>query len=1599
MRMRLLLCMGFFLFAVTYAFGEHISLAGTENDLNISVLESNDAGTFIKLEIGGFDKLPISINGEEYYSFHLGKEHILLNSGEPALPQVCRSIIIPDNAEMDFRIISSEYEDFPATPIMPSKGNLLRTVNPDEIPYQFGEVYSSSEWYPSAQVKLRQPYILRDYRGIVIEINPFQYLPSEKILRVYKSISIEIFPTGAGTTNVLDRDKNEIRLIPDFNRIYERHFINYANYSGKYTPVEEAGDMLIITHDAFRTDVLPLVEWKKQKGIKTTIVNVSTIGNNSASIKNYIQNFYNTSDLAWVILVGDAAQAATYLVSGDASDPSYAKVAGGDNYPDIIVGRFSAETNAQVQTQVARSINYEKTPVGVDWFHKATGIASSEGPGHYGEYDYQHMGYIRTDLLGYNYTLVDAIYDPGATASQVSAALNNGRSFVNYCGHGSTTAWSTTGFSNSNVTALTNDNMLPFIFSVACVNGDFDGATCFGEAWLRSTHNGNPIGAIAAYMSSVNQSWNPPMDAQDEATDLLVSESKLTVGGLCYNASCKMIDLNGTGGVDMYNTWHIFGDPSVMIRTDDPINITATHSNAVLFTTTSFTVTATGIEDALCALYYNDTLYGAAYTAANGVAVIPISGQLPMGAAINLTITAYNRNPYMANIQVITPEGPFVMYDDHQINDGDGNNDGIVNCGELIAMGVQLVNVGPDTAFDVTALLTAADPYVTITDANEIYGIIPGDYAMINIADAFSFEIAGNTPDSHTVNFTVEITGAGKDTTWTSSISLTVNSPTIGFVSLIMTEIGGNNNGVFDPGESAELTVVLNNNGSAAAINVNGTLSEADTYVSIDDNAGAFGTIALGGGTGNNSSNKFALSADASCPMGHVANLQIALTADGGYFGTVNLDVVVGDRVAFFYDDYSFDMGWTGFGGSGEWMRSPAAGGNGSDTYGGPDPSLDHSATADNFVLGNDLTSGAGGDYNSSLSATYYITSPMFDCSGMTSVQMKFWRWLGVEGSSYDHAYLQAYNGTSWVTLYQNSATMSETSWGEQFFDVSTYADGNQDFQIRFGMGTSDGSSNYCGWNIDDFELKGYGATQGGIPNLAYMPYDFADSVNAGQSIKDTVKIMNNGDALLRIRFSSSIGWLAFDTAQHNVTAGDSLLFEVTLNAGGLSVGDHIGAMQFSSNDPITPAGSIQFNLHIWTPNIYLAQSSVNETVPTGDASAVPLIIINDGPGQLNFNISRIMFNGRGDYPTAAKELATSPLGYRIADADKSESGVNEPFYAPVTRNHGGPDTWGYSWVDSDDSAGPAFAWVDIGFVGIAVTLGDDDTTAAIPIGFDFPFYQNSYNTLNFSSNGIITFGKGATIRTNTNLPNTAVPNNLIAVWWDDLDPRKGGQILYYADTVNDRFIVSYVGIPNYYSTTGTGSLTFQAILYPNGKLILQYGTMDPGVDVDGLKGATIGIENSTGNDGLAVVYNADYIHSNMTIIFNAANWLSVEPAIGTITAFSADTVQVGLNAAELPEGSYSGQLTIASNDPDTPSWVVSVAMTVGPAYICGDANGNGIVNIQDVTTLINFLYKGGPAPNPLEAGDANGNGILNIQDVTYLVNFLYKEGPQPLCP
>ncbi len=66
--------------------------------------------------------------------------------------------------------------------------------------------------------------------------------------------------------------------------------------------------------------------------------------------------------------------------------------------------------------------------------------------------------------------------------------------------------------------------------------------------------------------------------------------------------------------------------------------------------------------------------------------------------------------------------------------------------------------------------------------------------------------------------------------------------------------------------------------------------------------------------------------------------------------------------------------------------------------------------------------------------------------------------------------------------------------------------------------------------------------------------------------------------------------------------------------------------------------------------------------------------------------------------------------------------------------------------------------------------------------------------------------------------------------------------------------------------------------------------------------------------------------------------------------------------------------------------------------YQSGDANGDGSIDGADIVYLLNYLFRGGPAPSPLEAGDCDCDGVVNGEDVVYLLNYLYRGGDPPEC-
>jgi len=806
----------------------------------------------------------------------------IMERGAPDLPKYATSIVIPDLASMEVEIVSSKYTEMKDVEIAPSKGNFTRNIDPKTVPYTYGKVYTKDAFYPNKLAGLSEPYILRDLRGQAIHIFPFQYNPVKKILRIYSEIEVKIKVKDYNGKNTFVRSRSFNKLVKEYKNIYQNHFINFNATLSRYTPLEEEGNMLIICYDDWLDEMQDFVDWKNTIGRPTEMVSVTTAGGTASSIKTYVENYYNNNGLTYLLLVGDAAQVPTNNggnLGGD-SDNAYGYITGNDHYQEIFVGRFSAENATHVTTQVERTLEYEKgDQLQADWLNKLISIASQEGPGDDGEYDYQHLRNIQTDLLGFTYVAPpyeffegsqggeDAPGDP--SAASVANRINLGTGIINYTGHGSETSWATSGFNISDVNNLTNDNKLPFVCSVGCVNGVFVNTTGFGESWLRAENNGEPTGAVAIFASTINQSWAPPMIAQDEMVDLLVGASvhgtKRTYGGISINGCFQMIE--ESNDIAMIDTWTIFGDPSLYVRTDNPSNMNVTHDNVVIVGQNNFNVNC-DLDGALATISKDGVIIGSAEVI-GGTAVIPLDNLTP-GDELTLAVVGFNKVTYIATVTVISPNGPYVVFE--------STNDEI-DYGQSLDLDMSLKNVGMDDATNVTATLSSSDPYVTIIDNTENFGsITAGDTKTIN--SSYTISVADDVPDQHIINFELEITGTDSSNTshtWNSTFTIKANAPDISIDNLAVIN-DDNNDGILDPGEHGDLSFTITNTGHADA-NFNGDLikvSDPDNYLTLGSTQIATVNIAAGSSTDFVFTNA---SADAATPLGSPVDIKITVNA------------------------------------------------------------------------------------------------------------------------------------------------------------------------------------------------------------------------------------------------------------------------------------------------------------------------------------------------------------------------------------------------------------------------------------------------------------------------------------------------------------------------------------------------------------------------------------------------------------------------------------------------------------------------------------------------------------------------------------------------
>jgi len=1512
-----------------FLFAETVSMGNGSN--SVSIISSSETETILQYQISNFVKNKVALNDETWYQVSLPHEGITLDKGYPELPVFNRSICISGTPKMNLEVYDVQYRDF-QLPIVPSKGNLTRNINPETVPYVFGEIYQQNEFYPALIAQLSEPYILREVRGITIRTNPMAYNPVTKTLRVYTAYKIRVFADGIDYRNLLTKPIN--RITSDFVPIYQNHFLNWQN--SRYTSVSDAfGKLLVICPSTYLTQIAPYVNWKIQKGIPTELIDFATIGTTAAQLKTYIQNRYNAdTSIAYVQLVGDAAQIPTIMYdSSGGSDPSFALVAGSDNYPDIFIGRFSAETTNDVTTQVNKVITYERDlTTSASWLKQATGIADqATTAGDDSETDIAHMNNLRTLLLNYGYTTVDQIYEPSATAAQVTSSINAGRGFINYVGHGSETYWVTTGFSNTEIAALTNAEKMPFIMDVACVNGNFVNYTCFAEAWMRKSGGG----AIGIYASSINQSWSPPMEAQDEVTDLLTAEAKTTLGGLYYNGSCSMIDSYGTEGVNMYKTWHIFGDASLVARTKTPIAMTATHPSSISAGTTSINVSA-GVANALVSITYNNTIYGRAFTNSSGNATVTLTNPPSGSVTYTITVTAFNRVTYTSSINQIPASGPWLNVT--AANYDDDNND-VPEYNEAGYLDVTFLNSGTVTATNVNAILTCTTSGITITDNSATIASLAAN-ASTTLDNAFAFTIANNIANGTAANFTITMTMSGYDP-WTYNFSKTIYAPVLAFGTMTISDPApGNNNGNLDPGETVTITMPLTNTGGAASLSGSATLTSPTSGITINSGTANFSAITASGSTNLS----FSVSAASGMSVGTLASL-VFNAAAGAYSANKSVSVEVGAPTVITIGT-----------------------GTSSQTY--PLDRYYNYSTHEAIYLASEIGTAA-----TIKSLAFYKASgtDVTDIQPVTIYMKNTTSATLATGTYSTTGYTQVYSGT-----FPNNAT---SGWMEINLSPQFVYDGVSNLSILTVKGNQAWISAYPYWTYtttatyrarqarsDDSQPTSLTASYN-LPNLRLKVFPTAGVLLPPQNLAASAT-----HASVTLTWSAPVSG---SPTGYKIYRNSSLLTTVT----GLTYTD----------TAVTDGTTYSYYL---TAVYQSGDSSPTSTVTATPNMYAPANLTAVG-GNTIVNLSWTAASGREDEQdvSSAKELPDRIIsGYKIYRNSVAVTTVTGTSYQDTGLTNGVTYSYyvttvyinpaGESAASNTVTATPNI----VTSVIIGTGTSSTGTYDACPINV---WYQSLHGQAVYTAAELNAAGiSGQTVITQlgfyvTGLPDKTMPNyvvrmkhttaanaaswqtaaNMVTVWSSSsYQPTATGWNMFTLTTPftwngNDNIVIDTAfGLIGSYSSTGTVQYTsvtsgYHFIRYdyadmtniftdnstynygtttyrPNLKLTVQPQQPGPYITVNPTSiSATVYAGSSAAP--VITIQNTGTSALNWSTEANFAPWGTVNPASGTVASSSNSSLTLNLNSAGLAVGTYTDQVLITSNATNNPSLTIPVSLTV----------------------------------------------------------------------
>ena len=345
------------------------------------------------------------------------------------------------------------------------------------------------------------------------------------------------------------------------------------------------GSFLIICPDIIIPYLDNFISFKKSQGFDTYAIPLSQSGATAESIKEVIFNRLSDDPmLEYVLLIGDvdgfaAVPSFYYGPENDVSDQKYTHIAGGDNIPDIFIGRLSIDSLSDFAVMVSKTIKYVRDPLLYDgeWLGKALVVA--------GNYSNTYpipitprwtSLWLRQELGSHKYNQVDTVFYPPLQqgAPHIVPIIDDGVGIVNYRGWGDANGWHYPEFHVNDVSDLNNGWLTPVFFSYVCNSNDFANNVdpCFSEAILRGGTPNVPKGGVAFIGPSdlhTSTKYNNVINAYmyDAMLNSGVTElgPAMLAGQMGLNKEFPSQDGPGEAQEFYASVYNILGDPSLPV--------------------------------------------------------------------------------------------------------------------------------------------------------------------------------------------------------------------------------------------------------------------------------------------------------------------------------------------------------------------------------------------------------------------------------------------------------------------------------------------------------------------------------------------------------------------------------------------------------------------------------------------------------------------------------------------------------------------------------------------------------------------------------------------------------------------------------------------------------------------------------------------------------------------------------------------------------------------------------------------------------------------------------------------------------------------------